>query len=221
MKEMFVFEPIYFNAESIAIGQQQNITRLNQRSRIGRTHLKMTTRARVFWIGWNRIMSIQLWLWNRKSGYWASNFDFLVVLVVHSAVSYQLTCTLWGQTYWRNKQVSCQPPSTNSTTSSLKKISSDVMHPHVSNLPGHLLQVLLVVHGVVDHQPSCTWCVEKQIESKKTLISTTITTAYHILVNENFNWCDTSYCQRPPWSSPPCCPCRPQCRPPPNNMSKK
>ena len=59
------------------------------------------------------------------------------------------------------------------------------------------------------------------LKVKKTLISTTITTAYHILVNENFNWCDTSYCQRPPWSSPPCCPCRPQCRPPPNNMSKK
>ena len=59
------------------------------------------------------------------------------------------------------------------------------------------------------------------LKVKKNLISTTITTAYHILVNENFNWCDTSYCQRPPWSSPPCCPCRPQCRPPPNNMSKK
>ena len=26
MKEMFVFEPIYFNAESIAIGQQQFLT---------------------------------------------------------------------------------------------------------------------------------------------------------------------------------------------------
>ena len=22
---------------------------------------------------------------------------------------------------------------------------------------------------------------------------------------ENFNWCDTSYCQRPPWSLPRCC----------------
>ena len=107
------------------------------------------------------------------------------------------------------------------TTSSLKKISCDVMHLNVSNLPGLLLQVLLAVHGVVDHQLSCTWCVVRHIESKKNLISTTITTAYHILVNENFNWCDTSYCQRPPWSSPPCCPCRPQCRPPPNNMSKK
>ena len=59
------------------------------------------------------------------------------------------------------------------------------------------------------------------LKVKKNLISTTITTAYHILVNENFNWCDTSYCQQPPWSSPRCCPCRPQCRPPPNNMSKK
>ena len=59
------------------------------------------------------------------------------------------------------------------------------------------------------------------LKVKRNLISTTITTAYHILVNENFNWCDTSYCQRPPWSSPPCCPRRPHCRPPPNNMSKK
>ena len=25
-------------------------------------------------------------------------------------------------------------------------------------------------------------------------------------------WCDTYKYQRPPWSSPPCCPCRPQCR---------
>ena len=42
--------------------------RLNQRSHIGRTHLKMTTRARVFCLlkNWmkseNRIMSIQLYL---------------------------------------------------------------------------------------------------------------------------------------------------------------
>ena len=42
--------------------------RLNQRSHIGKTHLKMTTRARVFCLlkNWmkseNRIMSIQLWL---------------------------------------------------------------------------------------------------------------------------------------------------------------
>ena len=107
----------------------------------------------------------------------------LVVLAVHSAVSYQLTGTLCVQTCWRNKQVSCQPPSRNRTTSSLKKISTDVMHPNVSNLPGHLLQVLLAVHGVVDHQLSCTWCVVRHIESIKALISTNITTAYHNLVN--------------------------------------
>ena len=57
------------------------------------------------------------------------------------------------------------------TTSSLKKISCDVMHLNVSNLPGLLLQVLLAVHGVVDHQLSCTWCLVRQIESINSLIN--------------------------------------------------
>ena len=56
------------------------------------------------------------------------------------------------------KQVSCQQPSTNRTTSSLKKISTDVMHPNVSNLPGLLLQVVLAVHAVVDHELSFSLC---------------------------------------------------------------
>ena len=34
-----------------------------------------------------------------------------------------------------------------------------------------------------------------------TLTSTAINTAYHILVEENFSRCDTSYCKWPPWSS--------------------
>ena len=38
------------------------------------------------------------------------------------------------------------------------------------------------------------------------------------LVEENSNHSDTSLCQRPPWSSPPCCPCHPQCCPPPTHM---
>ena len=115
----------------------------------------------------------------------------------------------------------CQPPLTNHTTSSLKKISTDVIHPNVSDFPDFLLQVLLAVHGVVDHQLFWTWCLVRHIESTKTLISTTITAAYHILVNENFNWCDTFECQRPPWSSPTCCPRLPQCRRPPNHTNRR
>ena len=55
---------------------------------------------------------------------------------------------------------------------------------------------------------------------KETLMSTTITTAYHILVEEKFNQSDTSCqtCQRPPWSSPPSYPPRPRCRWPPTHM---
>jgi len=56
---------------------------------------------------------------------------------------------------------------------------------------------------------------------KVSLMSSPITTAYQILVEENFNWSDISYFQRPPWSSCPCCPFRPQCRQPPTHMSKK
>ena len=33
-----------------------------------------------------------------------------------------------------------------------KKMSTDVIYPNVSVLPGLLLQVVLAVHGVVDHQ---------------------------------------------------------------------
>ena len=103
------------------------------------------------------------------------------------------------------------------TTSSLKKISCDVMHLNVSNLPRFYLpsRVLSTTNSLVLD----VW--SDILKVKKNLISTTITTAYHILVNENFNWCDTSYCQQPLWSSPPSCPRRPQCRPPPNNVSKK
>ena len=34
----------------------------------------------------------------------------------------------------------------------LKKTLSDLIYPNVSVLPGLLLQVVLAVHGVVDHQ---------------------------------------------------------------------
>ena len=34
----------------------------------------------------------------------------------------------------------------------LKKMSTDVIYPNASVLPGLLLEVVLAVHGVVDHQ---------------------------------------------------------------------
>ena len=34
----------------------------------------------------------------------------------------------------------------------IKNILSDAIYPNVSVLPGLLLQVVLAVHGVVDHQ---------------------------------------------------------------------
>ena len=54
------------------------------------------------------------------------------------------------------KEFSYQPTSTNHITSWLRTISTDVIYCNVSDLPGLLLQVLLAVHGVVDHQLSCT-----------------------------------------------------------------
>ena len=40
----------------------------------------------------------------------------------------------------------------------LKKILTKMIHPNVSDLPGLLLQVVLAVHGLVDHQLTCTKC---------------------------------------------------------------
>ena len=39
-----------------------------------------------------------------------------------------------------------------------KKTSTDVILPNVSDLPGLLLQVVLAVHAVVDHQLTFTLC---------------------------------------------------------------
>ena len=38
------------------------------------------------------------------------------------------------------------------TSTPIKKMSTDVIYPNVSVLPGLLLEVVLAVHGVVDHQ---------------------------------------------------------------------
>ena len=42
-----------------------------------------------------------------------------------------------------------------------KKMSTDVIYPNVSVLPGLLLEVVLAVHGVVDHQT--TWAKIRQV----------------------------------------------------------
>ena len=44
------------------------------------------------------------------------------------------------------------------------------------------------------------------------LMSTTITPAFQIQVEENSNQSDTSGCQQPPWYFPSNCPCHPWCR---------
>ena len=55
----------------------------------------------------------------------------------------------------------CQPPSPQHITSLLKKISTEVIHPHVSKLPGLLLLVVLAVHSAVDHQTK--WAKSRQV----------------------------------------------------------
>ena len=49
------------------------------------------------------------------------------------------------------KKLSCHPTSSQHITF-YKKTSTDVIYPNVSVLPGLLLEVVLAVHSVVDHQ---------------------------------------------------------------------
>ena len=83
------------------------------------------------------------------------------VLAVHGVVDHQLTCTKCGQTCWQNRKVSSQPPSPQHITSLLKKISAEVIHPHVSKLPGLVLLVVLAVHSALNHQT--TWAKTRQV----------------------------------------------------------
>ena len=83
------------------------------------------------------------------------------VLAVHGVVDHQLTCTKCGQTCWQNKKLSSQPPSPQHITSLLKKISAEVIHPHVSKLPGLVLLVVLAVHSALNQQT--TWAKTRQV----------------------------------------------------------
>ena len=66
--------------------------------------------------------------------------------------------------------------------------------------------------------PQCGRTATKMTWRMPDMVLSSITTAYHFLVEDNSNWSDTSSSQRPRWSSPPCCPCRPQCCRPPTHM---
>ena len=83
------------------------------------------------------------------------------VLAVHGVVDHQLTCTKCGQTCWQNRKVSSQPPSLQHITSLLKKISAEMIHPHVSKLPGPVLIGVLAVHSALNHQT--TWAKIRQV----------------------------------------------------------
>ena len=80
-------------------------------------------------------------------------------LVFSSKLS--LLCTVWSTTnsrvfnvvrYVENKKNSHVNQHNQSTSTPLKKTSTDVIYPNVSLLPGLLLEVFLAVHDVIDHQ---------------------------------------------------------------------
>ena len=98
----------------------------------------------------------------------------------------------------------------------VEKNPSDVINPDFSDLPGLLLQVVLAVHSVVDHQLTCT--LSGMLPVKK-IVTTETTTVYHIPVGKKIPT-EVIWFQRLCWSSPPSCLCRLQCRQPPTRMRK-
>ena len=56
---------------------------------------------------------------------------------------------MWSDMKTKNSHVNQHHQNISNPT---KKKSTDVIYPNVSVLPGLLLQVVLAVHGVVDHQ---------------------------------------------------------------------
>ena len=84
-----------------------------------------------------------------------------VFLAVHGLVDHQLICSKCVQTCWNYEKLSCQPPSPQHITSLLKKISAEVIHPHVSKLPGLVLLVVLAVHSALNQQT--TWAKTRQV----------------------------------------------------------
>ena len=70
-----------------------------------------------------------------------------VFLAVHDVINHQLMYLMWSDVdNKKNSHVN------HSTSTPIKKTSTDVIYPNVSLLPGLLLEVVLAVHGVVDHQ---------------------------------------------------------------------
>ena len=141
----------------------------------------------------------------------------LVVIAIRSNIDHQhMTLMLSQMIHFNHQNHSIFYPSWRKFKTEVIHPNVSDLHPNISDFPGLLLQVFLAVPSVVDHQLTCTKCCQK---CEKKLMSTSITTAYHILDEEKPNWSDTSWFWRPPWSSPPGCPCHPQCRWPPTFMS--
>ena len=57
---------------------------------------------------------------------------------------------------WKHRKTLMSPSITTAYHVLVEHIQTQVIHPIVSVLPGLLLQVVLTVHGVVEHQLSCT-----------------------------------------------------------------
>ena len=104
---------------------------------------------------------------------------------------YALCAHIWASQIWG--RVVPEKFMQNAIRIDLASIGLPSQMSNVSDDHGLLLQVVLAVHGVVYNQLTCADCLQKCWKYEKTHMSTTITTEYHSLVNENFNLCDTSY----------------------------